>query len=204
MLESENQTDVLSRRLTAALTCPIMAEMPYKITLMILCMSALAQGGCQEVPTPMTATSVPLPNTSTAPVPVSSETAARPPTATQEPCENDAVFMADLTIPDFSEVTPGEPLQKSWQIRNTGTCSWGPGYHVVFKEGHAMTDRLQHALYPARPETNAVVQINMNAPEALGDYQGFWQMYDPDGNVFGHKLFIKITVVSASGTPASP
>ena len=67
-----------------------------------------------------------------------------------------------------------------------------------------MTERLQHALYPARPETNAVVQINMTAPEVPGNYQGFWLMYDPDGNVFGHKLFIKITVVSASISPSTP
>ena len=66
-----------------------------------------------------------------------------------------------------------------------------------------MTERLQHALYPARPETNAVVQIEMTAPETHGDYQGFWRLYDPDGNLFGHKLFIKITVISDDSLPVT-
>lgn len=181
-----------------------MVEMPKKITLLTLYVSVFTLCGCQTVGVQASATPVAFPSTSTAPVRVTPASATPLPTATEEPCENDAIFMADLTIPDFSEVIPGEPLRKSWQIRNTGSCSWGPGYHIVFKEGHAMTERLQHALYPARPETNAVVQINMTAPEAPGDYQGFWLMYDPDGNVFGEKLFIKITVVSASAAPTSP
>ena len=177
-----------------------MVKIPNKITLLTLYVSVLALGGCQRDSVQVSATPVAFPSTSTAPARVTPPTATQLPTATEEPCENDAIFMADLTIPDFSEVMPSEPLHKSWQIRNTGSCSWGPGYHVVFKEGHAMTERLQHALYPARPETNAVVQIRMTAPEAPGDYQGFWRLYDSDGNVFGHKLYIKITVVSASPT----
>lgn len=183
---------------------PTIAEMSRKITLFTLYLSVLVFSGCRGIGITVSATPVPLPNTSTAPAPVNPANMAPLPIATEEPCENDAVFMADLTIPDFSEVMPGEPLGKSWQIRNTGSCSWGPGYHVVFKEGHAMTARLQHALYPARPETNAVVQIDMNAPEAPGDYQGFWRLYDPDGNVFGHKLFIKIIVVRTASTPTAP
>ena len=179
--------------------------MPRRITLSISCgLAVLGMVACQRAEAPADATPFALPNTSTPAATLASATVAPLPTATEQPCENDAVFMADLTIPDFSEVMPGEPLRKSWQIRNTGSCSWGPGYHVVFKEGHAMTERLQHALYPARPDANAVVQIDMTAPEAPGDYEGFWRLYDPDGNVFGHKLFIKLSVVSPASTPTAP
>ena len=169
----------------------------------ILCLSSLTVCGCQVERDQASATPVKFPKTNPAPTVVSLVTVSAPLSPTEEPCENNAAFIADLTIPDFTEVTPREQLRKAWQIKNTGSCSWGPGYHVVFKEGHAMTDRLQHALYPARPETNAVVQIKMAAPETPGDYQGFWRLYDPDGNLFGHKLFIKITVVSDDSTPVS-
>ena len=171
--------------------------------LSVLCLSVLTLCGCQGGGAQVSATPVELPNTSPAPTAVSHATASAPQPPTEEPCENNAAFIADLTIPDFTGVIPGEPLRKSWQIRNTGSCSWGPGYHVVFEEGHAMTERLQHALYPARPETNAVVQIEMTAPETHGDYQGFWRLYDPDGNLFGHKLFIKITVISDDSLPVT-
>ena len=112
----------------------------------------------------------------------------------KKPCTNDAMFITDLTIPDFTKLEPDEPISKLWQIRNTGTCSWGPGYTVVFKEGHAMTAKLEHALYPAQPDANAIIQIDMTTPSSPGDYQGYWLLYDPDGIMFGHKLFIKITV----------
>ncbi len=181
---------------------PIMVKTVGKFTLLTLYLSVLALSGCQGASTPTSITPAELPTTSTAPV--APATAIMIPTATEEPCENDAVFMADLTIPDFSEVMPRESLRKSWQIRNTGSCSWGTGYYVVFREGHAMTEHLQHALYPARPETNAVVQIDMTAPKTPGDYQGFWRLYDPEGKVFGHKLFIKIKVVPVSATSTAP
>ena len=129
------------------------------------------------------------------------------PTATFTPskdlCKNDAIFVTDLTIPDFSKLEPDKPMSKLWQIRNTGTCSWGPGYSVVFKEGHAMTTKLQHALYPAKPDANAIIQIDMTTPSSPGDYQGYWLIYDPDGIMFGHKLFIKITVEDTIEAPGS-
>ena len=124
------------------------------------------------------------------------------PTATisspKETCKNDAVFVTDLTIPDFTKIEPNKPISKLWQIRNTGTCPWGPGYSVAFKEGHAMTTKLQHALYPAKPDANAIIQIDMTTPSSTGDYQGYWLLYDPDGIVFGDRLFIKITIESSS------
>jgi len=124
-------------------------------------------------------------------------------TPSKELCKNDAVFVTDLTIPDFSKLEPNKPMSKLWQIRNTGTCPWGPGYSVVFKEGHAMTTKLQHALYPAKPDANAIIQIDMTTPSSPGDYQGYWLIYDPDGIMFGHKLFIKITVEETIEAPSS-
>ena len=176
------------------------AKMTWKI-LSILCLSALILCGCQGAENKVSATPVELPSTRSAPAPISPTTTPTPPPPTEEYCENNAAFIADLTIPDFTQVSPGKRLRKSWQIRNTGSCSWGPGYYVVFEEGHAMTERLQHALYPAKPETNAVVEIEMTAPETPGEYQGFWNLYDPDGILFGHKLFIKITVVADGPNP---
>ena len=175
--------------------------MTWKI-LSVLYLSTLILCGCQGENNKVSATPVEVPNTSSDPAPISSPTTTpTQPPPTEEACENNSAFIADLTIPDFTQVTPGEQLHKSWQIRNTGSCSWGPGYYVVFEEGHAMTERLQHALYPARPETNAVVQIEMTAPGTPGEYQGFWSLYDPDGVLFGHKLFVKITVVSDDSMP---
>ena len=125
------------------------------------------------------------------------------PSTTLQTCTNNAHFIADHTIPDFSTVDLGAPLSKQWEIRNTGTCSWGPGHRVVFIEGSALNANLEQALYPAPPNTNAIVDIYMVAPEIPGDYQGYWQLYDPDGRAFGDKLYIKIKVIPPTVTPST-
>tara|TARA_B100000700_G_scaffold182203_1_gene201044 strand:- start:93 stop:617 length:525 start_codon:yes stop_codon:yes gene_type:complete len=112
------------------------------------------------------------------------------------PCSNDAIFISDLTIPDFSQITSNTIINKSWKLRNTGTCDWGTGYSVAFKEGNAMTTKLQHGLYPAIAGSHATIEIQMKTPELPGDYVGFWLLYDPEGNAFGPQLYIKISVTA--------
>ena len=38
----------------------------------------------------------------------------------------------------------------------------------------------------------------MTTPSSPGDYQGYWLLYDPNGIMFGDRLFIKITIESSS------
>jgi hypothetical protein len=119
-----------------------------------------------------------------------------PPTSTPVPCVNDAQFVSDVTVPDFTQLVPGALIDKRWAVRNTGDCDWGPGYRLVFVEGNAMNAPGEHALYPARAGGEAVLQINMVAPDAPGEYTGKWQLRDPDGLPFGQVLFIKVTVIA--------
>ena len=169
------------------------------IILLLSCMS-LTLIGCDQdsdsirTSQPDNTTKTVIPNTVVPPTTSPTATISSP----QKPCKNDAMFVTDLTIPDFTKIEPNKPISKLWQIRNTGTCPWGPGYSIVFKEGHAMTPKLQHALYPAKPDANAIIQIDMTTPSSTGDYQGYWLLYDPDGIVFGDRLFIKITIESSS------
>ena len=172
---------------------------PNTRTISMICMLSLALIGCNQDNNNQllvdNVTNIQATNTL---VPTKSPTST--PAPKKDSCENDATFVTDLTIPDFSKLEPNTPISKLWQIRNTGTCPWGPGYSVVFKEGHAMTAKLQHALYPAKPDANAIIQIDMTTPSSPGDYQGYWLLYDPDGIMFGHKLFVKITVEETIGT----
>ncbi len=121
-----------------------------------------------------------------------------PPTNTPVPCISDAQFVSDITVPDFTELVPGASIDKRWAMRNTGACDWGPGYRLTFVEGNAMNAPSEHAVYPAKAGSEAVLQINMIAPDAPGEYTGKWQLHDPDGKPFGQVLFIKITVIALS------
>lgn len=114
---------------------------------------------------------------------------------TPVPCVNDAVFLTDLTVPDNTEVVPGAPIDKRWQIQNTGTCNWNSQYRLAFFEGNQMGAAGEHAIFPAKVGAEANLQINMIAPDVPGDYTGRWQLRDPADQPFGPVLFIKITVI---------
>ena len=41
------------------------------------------------------------------------------------PCTYRATFLGDVTIPDNTLISPGQPFRKTWRLRNDGTCAWG-------------------------------------------------------------------------------
>jgi murein DD-endopeptidase MepM/ murein hydrolase activator NlpD len=48
---------------------------------------------------------------------------------------DDAAFVADVTIPDGTEVVAGVPFIKTWRLRNRGTSTWGAGYQLAHLDG---------------------------------------------------------------------
>jgi hypothetical protein len=151
---------------------------------------------------PPTATSEP---TATDPV-LRVETPTAPPTATvtptptaTPPCENDLVFLSDVTVPDGAQFLPGQPIDKQWSVRNAGNCDWGAAHRLVLTSGNAMGPRNEVALYPARAGAEAVIQVPMLAPAEPGQYTSRWQARDPDGELFGNVIFIKIEVIGLPG-----
>ena len=42
------------------------------------------------------------------------------------------------TIPDHTVFAPGEKFQKTWTVRNDGSCTWGAGYTFRFTQGTRM------------------------------------------------------------------
>jgi hypothetical protein len=150
------------------------------------------------------------PPTATDPV-LRVETPTPPPTATitptptaTPPCENDLVFLSDVTVPDGSQFLAGQPVDKQWAVRNAGTCDWSAAYRLVLTSGNAMGPKSEIALYPARAGAEAVIQVPMQAPAEPGAYTSRWQARDPDGKLFGNVIFIKIEVIPLPGAEATP
>ena len=49
--------------------------------------------------------------------------------------------MANLvgeTIPDGTIMQPGETFQKTWRLKNNGTCTWNSSYKIVYWSGDLM------------------------------------------------------------------
>jgi next-to-BRCA1 protein 1 len=104
-------------------------------------------------------------------------------------------FLDDLTIPDGTEVSPGEEVAKRWLIHNEGTCNWNLSYSLQLISGLSLGVGKEIALYPARQSSEAVIEIIFTAPSNPGNYNSWWQAYDPDGNRFGDPIFMEISVV---------
>jgi hypothetical protein len=134
----------------------------------------------------------PLPPTNTPPLLFPSETPTGTLTTT---CLSEASFITDLTVPDGAQFLPGQGLVKQWRVLNAGTCDWGPDYRLVLVSGDSMSAASEVALYPARAGAEGVWEIVMTAPAAPGEYVGRWQARDPQGNLFGDVMFIKIEVI---------
>jgi hypothetical protein len=119
------------------------------------------------------------------------------PLPTRQPnCDNQLQFLDDLTIPDGTEVSPGEELIKRWLIRNQGSCNWNTSYSLQLISGLSLGARKIQQLVPARPATDAIVEIVFTAPDNPGRYNTWWQAYDPDGNRFGDPIYMEITIPS--------
>lgn len=151
-------------------------------------------------PLPVTRTFTPAPSDTPLVFAATDTPTPAPPTAfatltPQPPCINDSFFNADVTVPDGAQFLPTQTLVKKWSVQNTGTCDWGPDYRLVLVSGDAMGTTGEAALYPAKGGVPAVLEVAMTAPLTPGEYTGRWQARDPQGNLFGAVVFIKIEVI---------
>jgi hypothetical protein len=99
---------------------------------------------------------------------------------------NAAYFVKDITIPDGTVLGRGRNFTKVWRIQNIGTCTWTPSYSVVFISGDRLSGvtitPLSNYVYPGNYIDLA---IDMTAPSSDGHYEGFWELRDVSGALFG-------------------
>jgi hypothetical protein len=120
-------------------------------------------------------------------------------------CENGARFFRDVTVPDGTQFSPGEPFEKVWLLTNARSCPWGPGYTVRFIGGDRLGAEPQLPLLEViAPETNGEITVPMIAPDRAGQYRSEWQLYDLTGQPFGPEMYVEIEVGSSNTIPASP
>jgi hypothetical protein len=143
------------------------------------------------------------PTIATTPIPSETPTTTPAPPTPTPTCEDNLVFLDDLTIPDGTIVSPGKPLDKRWLIQNAGTCNWDEGYRIKLIAGEAMGAAIEQALFPARSGTEIELRIQFTAPEELGLASSAWQAFNPAGEEFGDPIFIEIFVEEITPTPDS-
>ncbi|MCS6994563.1 MAG: NBR1-Ig-like domain-containing protein [Anaerolineales bacterium] len=122
------------------------------------------------------------------------------PTVAAPLCKN-SLYIADITVPDYTQFKPWEKFYKVWRMQNTGTCTWDEGFYFAAWAGPpSMGLNLQpwkikekHQFVP--PGGVVDIGINMYAPGDPGEYVAHWSWYDDNGKPFGQSVTVVIVVV---------
>ncbi len=128
-------------------------------------------------------------------------------------CRDAMTFVQDLNFDDQNmtnppQFAPGQPFQKGWRIRNSGTCTWDGTYSFVYVGGNNQAARMggqpQAIQGSVAPGDTYDVSVDLVSPLAPGVYQGFWTMRNPAGLLFGNRVWVGIEVVGAPTATAVP
>jgi hypothetical protein len=100
----------------------------------------------------------------------------------------------DVTIPDGTPMTANQEFVKTWKIKNTGNCTWGDGYGLVYSYGERMSGDPVALSAVVLPDQEVEISVNFKAPGKIGEYTSAWQMANANGITFGKAVFVKIVV----------
>lgn len=110
-------------------------------------------------------------------------------------------FVSDVSIPDNTQMDPGESFTKTWKVQNSGSCAWDAGFKFQSTGGNAMGATA--FTLPATVASGATYDISvpMTAPSTAGTARGNWRMSTATGQFFGDEVFVVIVVGSGASYP---
>ena len=146
----------------------------------------------------------PLPATPTSVITTTFEllVSATPTTGGAASGSDKAEYVADITVEDGADFSPGDSFTKVWRLRNAGTTIWTTAYSLVFIGGAKLggPDAVPLSQEVA-PGDSVDVSVNLVAPQETGTYRGFWEMRNSAGELFTNAVYVEIDVVG--GTPGT-
>lgn len=119
----------------------------------------------------------------------------------------------DVTIPDDTQLRPGESFTKTWRLQNVGTCPWTSDYSLVWFSGERLEAPLEVPITGTVAYGGSVdLSVDMRSPDNQGTFQSNWKLRDPSGALFGigpnfdSAFWVRIVVAGdpiITGTPTS-
>lgn len=119
-------------------------------------------------------------------------------------CTYDAALVAELETPNGTEVPPGQPFLKTWQVLNSGTCLWEPGTQMRFVDGNLAGIVESVNLPITEPGQTANVSVGFIAPDRLGSFASFWQLQMRDGTRIETVFTAAVVVTTNPGASPTP
>ena len=107
---------------------------------------------------------------------------------------NKSAYIDDITIPDGTILAPGEVFVKTWELKNTGYCTWKADSSLVFFKGNSMSGQNTEIGKTLASGNQANFSVELTAPDAEGTYTGYWILADKYGYPFGTPFFVQIVV----------
>ena len=112
-------------------------------------------------------------------------------------------FVSDVSIPDNTQMTPGQTFTKTWKVKNTGSCAWDAGFKFAFVGGEAMNGATYTLPSSVAANADLDISIPMTAPNKTGSLRGNWRMSTAGGTYFGDEVYVLIMVGGATATNTS-
>jgi hypothetical protein len=166
----------------------------------------LFRGLATITPPPMaTPSPVVIPSPTATPTPTLVPTATATPTLTPA-CRYDAYVTDDGKYPNPHEgpMAPGQQIIVKWTVTNKSSCPWGTGLQWVFNGDKEIGVPPSLPIRGVGIGESVKIHERISAPSSPGRYEGWWQMRDPFGNLFGDRSRIEITVQEPVFPPSPP
>ncbi len=128
--------------------------------------------------------------------PQPSATIVETPDATGTPTICDSLtFIADVTIPDGTQVKAGQEFVKTWRVKNTGYCTWKTSYVLAWGFGDSkMGGQTTPLAVEVAPNTMTDISVALKAPVTSGSYHSYWHLQNTAGYRFDTVLGVVIVV----------
>jgi hypothetical protein len=108
-------------------------------------------------------------------------------------------FVADLTIPDGTQVEPGQEIEKIWRVRNCGDTTWD-GYRAVREEGTFGPP--DFAVPTAPPGATVDLTVRLQVPTSTGEHWALYRLVGPGSRLFGITVVVDVADCSPPERPA--
>ncbi|MEP6894325.1 MAG: CAP domain-containing protein [Chloroflexota bacterium] len=104
-----------------------------------------------------------------------------PPRPTNVPgCTNTAGFVADITIPDNTQIDGGAEFVKTWRIVNKGTCIWASDYKLAYYSEERMNAPATVPLAITYPGQTVDISVTLTAPNTAGSHRANFVLENPE------------------------